>query len=159
MTLLTPLARRELRSFRASGRSCLRRRQPRGWALERHEAGKLAAAKLRELLPQGHATPDHFLYEMRAAPDGPVVGYVWFSAERRGDTRIAFLYQLLVLSQYRRRGHARAAMAALEAIAQEQGLARICLNVFASNAAAHALYRSLGYVETNLSMQRMLPRD
>jgi ribosomal protein S18 acetylase RimI-like enzyme len=64
--------------------------------------------------------------------------------------------RLLVFPQYRR-GHARAALAALEAVAREHGITTLALNVFGSNHGAQELYRSVGYVVTSMSMQKELP--
>lgn len=119
-------------------------------------AAGLAAAEFKQLLPEGIATPDHFFHEIVEAPGGAAMGYVWFGAMQRGTRRIAYLYQLLVLPAYRRQGHARAALIALEGIAREQRFDALALNVFASNEAAHALYRSAGFAATAISMQKPL---
>lgn len=121
------------------------------------EAEVLARAELERLLPNGHSTPDHFLYDIRSEPEGAAVGFVWLTHLARGSTRVAYLLELLVLPQHRRRGHARAALAAVEALAAAQGLTTLALNVFGSNGAAQDLYRSVGYVVTSLSMQKKLP--
>jgi ribosomal protein S18 acetylase RimI-like enzyme len=64
--------------------------------------------------------------------------------------------RLLVFPQYRR-GHARAALAALEAAARAHRITTLALNVFGSNDGAQELYRSVGYVITSMRMQKELP--
>ena len=121
-----------------------------------HEAEQLARSELQRFLPQQSATPDHYLYEIKLETAGPVLGFAWFAAISRGSDKVAFVYQLYVHPQYRRQGHGRAALARVEELAASLGLAAVALNVFGSNAAAQALYRSLGYTVTSLSMQKRL---
>jgi ribosomal protein S18 acetylase RimI-like enzyme len=123
------------------------------------EAAALARAELERLLPQGHHTPDHYFYDIRADPQGVALGFVWFADLLRGSKRVIYLFQLLVYPEHRRRGHARSALAAIEALARERGVATVALNVFGGNLGAQELYRSVGYVVTSMSMQRELPPD
>jgi ribosomal protein S18 acetylase RimI-like enzyme len=121
------------------------------------EAGALARAELERLLPAGHSTPDHFFYEIKTEPEDTALGFVWFASLARGSIRVAYLFQLLVYPQHRRRGHARAALAAFENLARAQGITTLALNVFGSNVSAQELYRSAGYVVTSMSMHKELP--
>ena len=52
--------------------------------------------------------------------------------------------------------YGRAALEALEPIARELGYDAIALHVFADNDVARSLYRSSGYVETDVSMRKHL---
>ena len=58
--------------------------------------------------------------------------------------------------EHRRQGHGRAALVQVEKLAEAMGLTGVALNVFGSNSAAQALYRSLGYSVTSLSMHKPL---
>ncbi len=62
-----------------------------------------------------------------------------------------------VLEGERRRGHARAVIAALLRWAREQGAMRVYLEVLASNAPAVALYESLGFTEHHRYVCRHSP--
>jgi ribosomal protein S18 acetylase RimI-like enzyme len=108
------------------------------------------------LLPQGLATPEHFLYEILADEGGPAVGCVWVHIERKHGATSAYVYDLEVDPAFRRQGHAERALRALEAIAVAAGAGGIGLNVFADNVGAQALYRKLGYVATNFNMRKAL---
>jgi ribosomal protein S18 acetylase RimI-like enzyme len=120
------------------------------------EALSLARAELGRLLPQQAATPDHHFYEIRSDPAGPVLGFLWLSSMPRGSVRVAFVFQILVYPAHRRQGHGRAALLQVEKLAEAMGLTGVALNVFGSNSAAQALYRSLGYSVTSLSMHKPL---
>jgi len=121
-----------------------------------HEAVQLARAETERLLPQGVATPEHHLYEIKVDPLGETVGCLWFGALARGSKRVAFVYQLMVYPRFRRRGHALAALAALEPLAIGLGLSGIALNVFGSNREAQSLYRAAGFDVTSIGMHRNL---
>jgi ribosomal protein S18 acetylase RimI-like enzyme len=122
-----------------------------------HEALQLARSETERLLPNGVATPDNHLYEIKASTNGEVVGHLWFAAMSRGSRRIAYLFQIEVYPPFRRRGHARAALRALESVAATKGLSGVALNVFGSNAEAQALYRATGYSVTSISMHKNVP--
>jgi ribosomal protein S18 acetylase RimI-like enzyme len=123
------------------------------------DALALAQVETERLLPQGHATPDHFLFEIRESLGGQLLGYLWAAALNRGIKKVAFIYQLQVLPQFRRQGHGRAALQEFAVIAKGLGFESVALNVFGSNAGAQALYRSLGFVTTSISMQKNLLQD
>jgi ribosomal protein S18 acetylase RimI-like enzyme len=105
------------------------------------------------------ATPDHYFYEVQAEADSPVIGFVWFGSVPRRGNRVAFVFQIFIYPEYRRQGHGRAALQQVEALATCLGLPEIALNVFGSNVGAQALYRSLGYTVTTLSMHKPLAKS
>jgi ribosomal protein S18 acetylase RimI-like enzyme len=116
------------------------------------EALELARAETAALLAKGPNTPNHHLFEIEGEASGEAVGFLWFATLRRGRQAIAYRYQLFVLPEHRRRGHARAALRHAADIAARQGHRRLELHVFGHNAAAQALYRSLGYEITSVNM-------
>ena len=122
-----------------------------------HESAKLAEQEFGRLLPERAATPDHSFYEIKLDPAGPVLGFVWLGIVPRRAERVAFVFQLFVYPSYRRKGHARAALARVEELATSLGLPAVALNVLGSNVGAQALYRSVGYLVTSLSMHKPLP--
>ena len=119
-----------------------------------HEAASLARAEFERLLPQRQATPDHHFYEIRSEPGGPVLGFVWLGSMPRGNVRVAYVFQVFVYPEHRRQGHGRAALLEVERLAGAMGFGGVSLNVFGANAGAQALYRSLGYTVTSLSMHK-----
>ena len=128
-------------------------RWPKKGALER------SLAEMQRLLPQGVATPDHHLFEMVAVEGGTTVGYLWFAVEERHGMRGAFIYDLEVKAEFRRQGHAKRALQALEKIVTALGLSSIGLHVFSQNAGAQSLYRELGFAVTGLNMRKTLSEE
>lgn len=125
-------------------------RWPKENALER------SRNEMAQLLPEGITTPDHYLFEIKADDEGETVGYIWLATTERQGERTAFVYEVTVLDAFRRQGHARAAFLQLEDKVRALGLGSIGLNVFYNNAGAQALYRSLGYAPTNMTMVKNL---
>lgn len=111
-----------------------------------------ARREVMGLLSKGVATRGHHIYSIRAVPGGTRVGILWVYV--RGPR--AFIYDLNVDAAHRRKGYGRAAMQAAEPAAREFGASTIALHVFGDNTGARALYRELGYRETNVQMAKDL---
>ncbi len=109
-----------------------------------------------QMLPQGASTPDNHLYDIRDAASGEAVGVLWFAQIFKSGVKIAYVYDLEIQPEQRRKGHARAAFTALEVKAMELGLPSIGLHVFAHSPGAKALYESLGYGVTGFNMLKRL---
>ena len=107
-------------------------------------------------MPDGLATAGQHVFAVEA-PDGEVVGHVWLGErETRDEGRVAFVYELRIDENRRRRGYGRDAMLLLEDEARSLGLDRIELNVFGGNDVARGLYRSLGYHDRWVTMGKQL---
>ncbi len=118
---------------------------PEEGAIERSQA------EFEALLPNGLQTEGH---EIRSMVDdaGEAVGYVWFTQEDRPVGRVVFIYDIAVDPAHRRKGHAQAALEAVEQYARETGCIGVMLHVFGSNTGARQLYLKSGFVETNVVM-------
>ncbi|MBI2781156.1 MAG: GNAT family N-acetyltransferase [Chloroflexi bacterium] len=123
------------------------------------EEGSLERSKgeFDALLPQGLHTPGHEIRSM-VDDDGRAVGYVWFTIEDRPQGRVVFIYDIAVDPEYRRRGHAQAALLQVEAYAREHGCMGVMLHVFGHNTGARQLYAKAGYEETNVIMLKRVDR-
>ncbi|MFT3819710.1 MAG: GNAT family N-acetyltransferase [Rubrivivax sp.] len=124
------------------------------WPAAHAEA--LAREDFARLLPQGTATPSHWLYRIRVPALDCSVGDLWFALDGEGEACSGYLYNIRVEPEFRGRGHAKAALEALVDRAREMGLASIGLHVFAFNTTALALYRSLGWGITGQLMRKPL---
>lgn len=123
------------------------------WSVE--QAPELARMAFEELLPQGLLTTGHHLFNV-IDNAGQRVGTLWMAEKERAGKRIAYVYDLFILPECRRQGHAARALAAAEAEARRLGLTGIGLHVFGHNASARLLYEKLGYQTTNLNMFKLL---
>lgn len=152
MTILVPMGEAAFAAYLKSAVAEYARDKVTSGQWAEEDALALARAGFEELLPQGLATADNFLYEIRIAPEGPALGVLWFAVQERAGKKIAYVYDVLVRPEHRNKGHATRAFLALEELAAALGLAGIGLHVFGHNTRAHALYVRLGYRATNISM-------
>jgi RimJ/RimL family protein N-acetyltransferase len=139
-----------------------------GYAQEHVQAGnwsaaegqKKAAEQVRSLLPEGVATPEHYLFSIETTggeeSEGEAVGVLWFALRDRGGKRSAFIYDIMIFEEARRKGYAAQALEQLEAMARELGLSEIALHVFGHNVAARALYDKMRYEEVDIIMAKQL---
>jgi GNAT superfamily N-acetyltransferase len=151
--------RRELREMTADQWTGFRANQERDYAAEMLRAGQCRTAaeateravrEMAELLPAGRDTPDQRF--LMAHADGEPVGHLWYSV----DPGSAFVLDLLVYEQHRRRGHAAGMMRAMHDRCRDAGLATVGLSVFGFNDGARALYDDLGYRPTEQVLVRPL---
>lgn len=111
-----------------------------------------------ESLPQGLATPDNYVYDIRDDTSGSIVGVIWFAVVQKNGLKSAFVYDIEIKADFRRQGHARAAFVALEPLVRKLGLSSIGRHVFGHNPGAQALYNSLGYGVTGVNMRKKLDK-
>lgn len=120
-----------------------------------HMLTQAAYAEYRALIPYSsiwQETPERITEELAQGPillavleDGPV-GSVRCHMEQVGAERFVYLHRLAILPAYRRRGIGRLLVEAVEAIAREQGIRQIRLEVRAAQPENIAFYRTLGYL-------------
>ncbi len=115
-----------------------------------------AQAVFDRLLPEGLDSEGQSLNLIVDAASEEAVGYVWYAEASHGDRRFVALYDFLIYPAFRGRGYGSAALAELDAVAARLGLHDVMLHVFGHNAAARALYRKMGYVETDVTMAKTL---
>jgi mycothiol synthase len=119
------------------------------------EAEDRAARKLAELLPDGARTPGMLLRTVVAR--GVPVGWVWAGLPAPPRVALGWLHNIEIDEPYRRRGHGRAAIAAVEAELARRGVGTMGLNVHGANTGARRLYARLGYRLLAQQMAKHLP--
>jgi ribosomal protein S18 acetylase RimI-like enzyme len=124
-----------------------------GWPAD--EAESRATAQLRLILPAGRDTPGHRFCAI-VAEGGETVGHLWFGPQHGGDPAAAFIWDIAIVAASRGQGYGRAALEALEPVVRGLGYEAIGLHVFGDNEVARHLYRSVGYLETEVSMVKRL---
>ena len=120
--------------------------------IDREVAQAKADRDLPQILPDGLATPGHYMYAIE--DEGRFAGYLWL-CDRDGELgHNLFVYAVEIGEEFRGRGLGRAAMVFAEDEARRLGIDRVALNVFGGNAVARGLYRKLGYEETAIHMEK-----
>lgn len=123
------------------------------WAEDR--SLELSRKNFEELLPQGLKTPENYLYSV-LDEHAATVGALWIGVKEFAGRRAAYVYDIWIAPDCRRRGHATRALLAAEDEARRLGFSGIGLHVFGHNVAAQALYEALGYRATNINMFKSL---
>jgi ribosomal protein S18 acetylase RimI-like enzyme len=132
------------------------RDQVRAGSWPEADALRLSEWTFEALLPEGRATPAQYLCVLVDRAGGRQVGSLWYTIRNEGGHRFAYLYDLWINEDCRRRGYGAAAMAAFEERVAAPGIDRILLHVFAHNEAAQALYDKVGYAESGRFLRKHL---
>ncbi len=119
------------------------------------EAVEKSRKEFQDLLPQGVATPNHYLFTLVNEAQQQV-GMLWFARRESQGHPMAFVYDVRITEAFRRQGYASQAFREMENKLRELGWNRISLHVFGTNHAARDLYNKLGYEITNVLMAKAL---
>lgn len=153
---LVPMNENEFRAFEESEIDEYAQEKVQAGAWDQDQAHELSIQAHNKLLPEGLATQDNYLFSIFDKDLGENVGVIWFARLEDGGKRFAFIYDLLIFEQFRKRGYGAQAMLALEEKVKEKGLDTIMLHVFGHNQIAQALYKKVGYETTDIMMAKTL---
>lgn len=120
------------------------------------EAIERSTTEFRQLLPDGRASKDNYLFSLVDESTAEPVGMMWFHVVEKKQGRTAFIYDFSVDARHQGKGYGRQAMVALEQVARRMNIKVIGLHAFAHNKRAIALYETSGYVTTDLHMEKRL---
>ena len=110
----------------------------------------------QELLPDGLASKNHYLYSIVDKKLGHRVGIIWFAANVQRPRCPAFLYDFQIFDEFRGKGYGAQALTAFEDQVKKLGIEMISLHVFANNEIAQALYKKKGYEVTGIHMTKRI---
>ncbi len=114
------------------------------------ESESKASALFEQLLPDGNSTTGHEFYTILENRDE--IGAVWVYVE--GTT--AFIFDIEISKSFRGIGLGKKSMASLETNLKEQGVNKIKLHVFGHNTIARNLYSKVGFLETDVTMEKTI---
>lgn len=118
------------------------------------EARDASKHEFNQLLPDGLNTADNYIFNVRDDDSDQIVGTLWLKVRNEGKEM--FIYGIRMDENSRGKGYGRQTMQALEAFVKELGIPKISLHVFGYNDVAIHLYKSCGYVTTNVLMSKVL---
>ncbi|MNE67144.1 putative N-acetyltransferase YycN [compost metagenome] len=121
---------------------------------ESSEASTLSA--FNRLLPDGINTKDHFFYSIKIHTTKSIAGYIWTYHHETATGMEAYLYDILILEEYKRMGIGKKSLGQILENLKLAGFRRVVLHAFSRNQAAINLYRSLGFRETSIYMAKNL---
>ncbi len=122
------------------------------WA--REGAIQRSKSEHKRILPDGLATPGHFLFSIVNPEKGKKVGIVWFFLQKRQKPPACFIYDLFIFEEHRRKGFGTEALKAVEENVSKKNIKSINLHVFNHNRAAKYLYEKAGFKASGISMMK-----
>jgi ribosomal protein S18 acetylase RimI-like enzyme len=123
--------------------------------LTQSEADRVAASDFEKFLPKGLQTETQFLYTAKDEAKN-VLGYLWFGVSGEKEKSHAYIFDVVIESEYRGKGMGKQIMLLAEHEIKKLGAKRVGLHVFAFNEVAINLYKSLNYEISDLVMQKNL---
>ncbi|WP_446664438.1 N-acetyltransferase family protein [Flexivirga sp. B27] len=108
-------------------------------------------AESEQYFPGGRLSEGHAVF-IATDDAGARVGRLWM-APRGVDKDTAFIYDIEVQADQRGKGYGRALMREAEKWSRDNGYQTLALHVFGGNDIAINLYRSLGFITTDVMMK------
>ena len=109
-----------------------------------------------KFLPEGMATPGHFLFELVEVSTNHVVGNLWLFINDKAHPPRSWIYDIAIEERHQRRGLGRAALKLAENEMRRRGSTLMELHVFGWNARAVSLYEKSGYEYVDMVMSKPL---
>ena len=106
-----------------------------------------AQTQIGGILTQGIQTKNHYFFSI--TNNNEKIGSLWFSTQ---NSSIAFLHDITIDTEQRRKGYGAMALRQVEQLATEKGCECIALHVFYHNKYAQVFYERNGYVTTGVQM-------
>ena len=118
------------------------------------EAERFVRRQFEDQLPQGVHTLGHHFFRIVDTVTAMHVGVAWLRLDKA--SREAYLNNVTVSPEHRRKGYATAALEVIAGRARAEGCTVLALNVFAPNTAAQLLYRKFGLKVVSMYMNMSL---
>lgn len=115
------------------------------------EAIGKATEEYERLLPEGENTKDHHLFNIM--DEKKEVGMIWLGQRTKEK---GFIYDINIWEGNQGRGYGKKAMKEIEIVAKTLGMEIVRLHVFGHNKAARGLYEKIGYIKTDLVMEKKI---
>ncbi|MFT8477395.1 MAG: GNAT family N-acetyltransferase [Liquorilactobacillus sp.] len=119
------------------------------WCAE--EAIKLAEEEYRQLLPNGLKTKENYFYTFNI--DQKMIGYLWL-ARSKANPEDSFIYDFAIEPEFQNKGFGTQAMGEIFIEVKKLGFKKIGLHVFGNNERAIHVYNKLGFIPTDITMNR-----
>jgi len=155
MVMLVPMTHAEFRAFALEAVPAFAAENVASGHWSDTESLELARNSFDALLPLGLETSDHYLFTIFDDSALPL-GFLWAAIRKRAEKRVAYVYDIYIDPEHRRRGYATAALLEFERKASDLGFSGVQLHVFGRNSGAQALYAKLGFSVTDITMFKSL---
>ena len=123
-----------------------------------NDAYRLATEQFDKLLPQGIDTVNQHLYSVTDAARRNRVGIIWVGVKDRSPVPGAWIWDIMIFEQYRRKGYASETLRALDRALSSMNIHSVSLHVFGHNAPAISLYQNSGFRTMDITMTKSVTR-
>ena len=123
---------------------------------DQKKAIRQAKEQIERILPNGLETPNNFHYSILDKDTSNKVGILWYEIREKEGIKHAFICDISINKNHRRKGYGTQAFQVLEKEVKNKGISTIKLHVFGHNKKAITLYKKLGYKATNVLMSKDL---
>ena len=123
---------------------------------DQKQAIRQVKEQIERILPNGLETPNNFLYSIIDEAISNKVGILWYEIREKEGIKQAFICDISIDKNHRRKGYATKAFQVLEEEVKSKGISTIKLHVFGHNEPAIILYKKIGYKTTNVLMSKDL---
>jgi ribosomal protein S18 acetylase RimI-like enzyme len=115
------------------------------------EAGEKVKEVFEHILPQRINTAKQYFKVISAGQEK--AGYLWFELRDVNNVTVLYIYFIIIVPEYRRRGIAKKTLELLKTEARSLGASSIGLHVFGFNEGAIELYKQAGFITRNIVME------
>ena len=144
--MLATMSRKDFEKYIQGSRKNFEEELVRTGDFSQEKAHERMEAQMNAILPQGYDTQGNCFFDIIAPESGDKVGILWISKMNMDGNESAFIFDIAVNAEHRRKGYASKALIEAEEIARDVDVQEIWLHVFAKNKGAIALYKKMGYV-------------
>jgi RimJ/RimL family protein N-acetyltransferase len=116
------------------------------WSEE--EAVERSRQEFMSLLPEGVHSKNQYLWSILDGKNK--IGILWVQIKNAK----AFIYDFRIHEEFRGKGYGKQALAAMDDWLKSIGVDSVSLHVFGDNKTAQELYKKMGFVVTDMHMQK-----
>lgn len=120
------------------------------------EALEKSREEFHRLLPEGLKTKDQYLFTILDNNSNNKISVLWVQVKMNTSPRKAFICDFIIEPQFRGQGYGKQVLQALDEKLIQMNVESVSLHVFAHNTNAVGLYKTVGYLPTNLYMKKTL---
>jgi ribosomal protein S18 acetylase RimI-like enzyme len=156
MVKLTPMTENEFKTYLEADIKVYAEVNVRSGYWNESEALEKSRESHDQLLPDGLATKDQYLFMVIDETSGEVIGNLWLEIKPDRPTPAAFIYDIKINQGLRRQGYGEQALHAAESLLRSMNIKTLSLHVFADNTAAKRLYEKVGFETISYNMRKEL---
>lgn len=123
------------------------------------EAKNVAEMQLKSILPEGVATPNHFIFSVFHQKLNMAVGNVWIQIQNKGTVKKGILFDLTIFDMFKNKDFDKQTLQVSEEWLKTKQVKSLELHVYATNPSARKLYVDFGLTDFSFNMVKSLSSE